>query len=479
MVRRKLLAVGALGKRVFDHLLDELVVANFYLVASSTAQFAQYTSGEGFGLAVNVPDSTASSGSGSIYFQISAPQGTEWIGFGQGSRMSGANMFIVYSASSTNVTVSPRLGTGHVEPQLNSDASIFVLEGTGITSDGSMVANVRCDSCLSWSGGSMDATSTSSNWIYAWKNGSPLDTTSTDVSISEHDGTGTLRLDLTSGVGGSSSNPFIAAAENPSATSESGSATASASATATGGASQTGTLTTPATVTPTVSNGVSGPLASSNPSSSGAGQSTSPDNTVRTAHAAIMSLVFVVMFPLAALTIYLPHTQKVRLIHAPLQVISIILMIAGLALGVQLGKQISLLDGYHQVIGYIVFAWMVIVQPALGLGQHLHFRKNGTRSPMGSGHRWLGRIMIALGVVNGGLGFHQTGAVGSRFVPTYAVIVYSAFAVVVFLIYIGVIVFSTFTSKRSDSLPGEKPRPATDGYEMHGRSFESQQRPNA
>ena len=97
-----------------------------------------------------------------------------------------------------------------------------------------------------------------------------------------------------------------------------------------------------------------------------------------------MSLVFVVMFPLAALTIYLPHTQKVRLIHAPLQVVSIILMIVGLALGVELGKQISLLDGYHQIIGYIVFAWMVIVQPALGLGQHLHFRKNGTRSPMGA-----------------------------------------------------------------------------------------------
>ena len=162
-------------------------------MASSTAQFAQYTSSEGFGLAVNVPGSTASSGSGSIYFQISAPKGTEWIGFGQGTRMSGANMFIVYSADSTNVTVSPNSGAGHVEPQVNSDASIFVLQGTGITSDGSMVANVRCDSCLSWSGGSMDATSTSSNWIYAYKNGDPLDSKSTDASIAMHDGTGTLR----------------------------------------------------------------------------------------------------------------------------------------------------------------------------------------------------------------------------------------------------------------------------------------------
>lgn len=151
-------------------------------------------------------------------------------------------------------------------------------------------------------------------------------------------------------------------------------------------------------------------------------------------------------------------------------------MVAGLGLGVQLGKQVDELDGYHQIIGYILFAWMVIAQPALGLAQHLHFRKNGTRSPMGSGHRWLGRIMIAFGVVNGGLGFHQTGPVGSRYVPRYAVIVYSVVAVVVFIIYMAVILLSTFRSKRSGSLPGEKSRPGTQGYEMHGRSFEDQRR---
>lgn len=442
-------------------------------MASSTAQFAQYTSGEGFGLAVNVPDNTAQSGSGSIYLQISAPKGTEWIGFGQGSRMSGANMLIVYSADSTNVTVSPRLGTGHVEPQVNSDASIFVLGGTGITSDGTLVANVRCDSCLSWSGGSMTPTDTSSNWIYAWKKGNALDTTSTDASISQHDGTGNLRLDLSAGVGGSSSNPF-AAANNPSSN-------PSASASATGGASQTGTLATATTASATAStsNGVTGPIATSNPSSGSTSSSGVSDDNTRAVHAAIMSLAFLVMFPLAALTIYLPYTQKVRLIHAPLQVVSIILMIVGLERGVQLAKFVDLLDGYHQVIGFIVFAWMVIAQPALGLAQHLHFRKNKTRSPMGSGHRWLGRVMIALGIVNGGLGFYQTGRVGSRYVPTYAVIVYSVVAVVVFLIYMGVILFSTFSSRRSDSLPGEKARPTTDGYEMHGRSFESQRRTHA
>jgi len=58
--------------------------------------------------------------------------------------MSGSNMFIMYTDSSgTNVTLSPRLGTGHVEPKYNSAAQITMLEGTGV-SNGVMTANFRC-----------------------------------------------------------------------------------------------------------------------------------------------------------------------------------------------------------------------------------------------------------------------------------------------------------------------------------------------
>ncbi len=197
-----------------------------WTVAGSAAQFAQF-SNSGYAISVQVPSDTASSGSGSIFVQISAPSGTEWVGFGQGSRMSGANMLVVYAADSTNVTVSPRLGTGHVEPDFNSAASISVLEGSGITSDGSMVANIRCDSCLSWSGGSMSATDSSSSWILAYKGGDALDSTDQSESISQHDSTGTFSLDLTTAVGGSSSNPFVAASD-PSPSSSSSSSAPSA-----------------------------------------------------------------------------------------------------------------------------------------------------------------------------------------------------------------------------------------------------------
>jgi hypothetical protein len=183
-----------------------------------------------------------------------------------------------------------------------------------------------------------------------------------------------------------------------------------------------------------------------------------------------MSLVFLVLMPFAALTLYLPYTKKVPHIHAPLQILSVILVIVGLALGVRLAKPLGLTAGYHQVIGYAVVAILLSAQPILGLLQHLHFRKTGTRSGMGLGHQWLGRIVIILGVVNGGLGMMQSGPVGSEWVPNYAPILYSIVAAVVFLIYVAVVVGTTM--RKRNVRPTEKYDRR--GYEMHPSSSERQ-----
>jgi hypothetical protein len=93
---------------------------------------------------VNVPDSTAQSGSGDIFFQITGPSSYSWVGLGTGSSMSGSNMFIIYqSADGTNVTLSPRKGSGHTPPSADSSAQAFLMDGSGISGD-QMIANVRC-----------------------------------------------------------------------------------------------------------------------------------------------------------------------------------------------------------------------------------------------------------------------------------------------------------------------------------------------
>jgi Eukaryotic cytochrome b561 len=195
-------------------------------------------------------------------------------------------------------------------------------------------------------------------------------------------------------------------------------------------------------------------------------------DATRQGHAIVMSLVFLVLMPFAALTLYLPYTKKVPHLHAPLQILSIILVVVGLALGVRLAKPLGLTTGYHQIIGYIIVAILFSAQPILGLLQHLHFRKTGTRSSMGLGHQWLGRIVILLGVVNGGLGMMQSGPVGNSWVPNYAPILYSIVAAVMFLIYIAVVV-GTAMRKRTVRPTGKYDRR---GYEMHPSGSEQQRR---
>ena len=93
---------------------------------------------------LNIPANTASSGSGDIFFQLSAPTSYEWVALGQGRNMVGSNIFVVYtSKDGKNVTLSPRLATRYDEPQFNRDAQVTLLEGSGV-SGGRMIANVRC-----------------------------------------------------------------------------------------------------------------------------------------------------------------------------------------------------------------------------------------------------------------------------------------------------------------------------------------------
>ena len=91
---------------------------------------------------------------------------------------------------------------------------------------------------------------------------------------------------------------------------------------------------------------------------------------------------------------------------------------------------------------------------------------------MGIGHKWLGRIVIVIGIVNGGLGMRQSGPVGEPWVPNYAPVAYSVVAAVVFLIYAGFVVGTALRKKNV----GPVEKYDTRGYEMHPSSRDRQQR---
>ncbi|KAF7173451.1 hypothetical protein CNMCM6106_007547 [Aspergillus hiratsukae] len=344
---------------------------------------------------VNVPNSTAASGSGPIFIQMRSTKEVQWFAWGQGAVMQGANIFVIY-ATENNITVSPRLGVEHVMPLYNPQARFTVLDGSGI-SDGTITANIRCDSCITWPGGHEDVTSTSSPWIWAVKHGSMLDSDSVSASITIHDLSGGATVNMKQATGGSSENPFL------------------------------------------------GGSTTSNSSSAQAVQTVNSESVrkKRIAHAVLMIVAFVLFFPLIALGVPLFPSSRTVVIHACLQLSTLALVIAGFGLGISMAISLDLVGSYHPIIGIVVVSCLVLFQPAMGLIQHRYFRRTGKKSVASYIHRWLGRTLITLGIINAGLGFRLTG-IGTSVAPTGAVIAYGVVAGLVWVSYVLIVGFLSY-----------------------------------
>ncbi|KGO51808.1 Alpha/beta hydrolase fold-3 [Penicillium expansum] len=331
----------------------------------------------------NIPDNTAKSGSGPIYFQMNSTRQVQWFALGQGMQMAGANMFVVYTSGNT-VTVSPRSGIGEIEPLYNKGAQITILNGSGVH-DGVITANVRCDTCLKWNGGTETVTSSSSPWIWAIKYGESLNSVSLSEVITQHDDHGVTTIDLKKATGGNSMNPFAQMARAPISSSEEDPGFAAFRRTV---------------------------------------------KRKKTAHAVLMVLAFVVMFPFFALGLHIFPSKWTVNIHGTFQLLTLAVVIAGFGLGISLARQIELIDSYHTILGMIIVPCLVLFQPAMGVLQHRFFRKTGGKGPFAYMHRWFGRLMMILGVINVGLGFKLAQA------PRGAVIATSVVAGIIAIVYI-------------------------------------------
>lgn len=174
------------------------------------------------------------------------------------------------------------------------------------------------------------------------------------------------------------------------------------------------------------------------------------------AHGFLMTFAIGLFLPIGAATIQvLPWSKTVTRIHAPLQAFALSMLVAGMGVGIYLGVEADRIDNYHTVIGFIVVGGLLLFQPLMGLYSHLYSRRAGRRSFVAYIHRWFGRFMVILGIINGGLGFMLAG-IGTPGCPLGAVIAYSVIAGVFISVYLVIVVFRTVmqtTRPRGDIKP--------------------------
>lgn len=325
--------------------------------------------------------------------------------------MAGSNMFIMYSDGQGNVTVSPRLGTGQIEPQHDTSTNITLLQGSGVAGN-RMIANVRCANCHRWKGGSTDFTGSGGNWIYASRSGSPLDTRQLDARLAQHGSYAGFTWDYTKAQGGSDNvNPFMTQQARSSA--------------------GTGISPMPSS---SVSNSQSEDDSEGDSSSDTA--STAPSNAAVAAHGLLAAIAFLILFPTGAVLVRIPGLSP--WVHAGMQIFAYVCFVAAAGLGIYLATSLDNLTEAHPIIGMVLLG-LLFFQPLGGFLHHRAYKDRQGRTTVSYLHVWLGRACVLLGMVNGGLGIQLKGDVKQGYI-----IAYSVLAGMMGLFFVGVGVYGEF-----------------------------------
>lgn len=176
-----------------------------------------------------------------------------------------------------------------------------------------------------------------------------------------------------------------------------------------------------------------------------------------TAHAVLATLAFALFFPIGGILIRLASFPGLWWVHGLIQAFAYLLYIAAFAIGVYLATSapvsVNALGNAHPIIGIVLFV-LLFFQPFLGLLHHFMFKKHSRRVVWSYGHIWLGRAIITLGIINGGLGLRWAKQTRAFAPSTGAIIAYGVVAGIIWLIYIASAIYGEIKRKRGTSAKG-------------------------
>ena len=187
-------------------------------------------------------------------------------------------------------------------------------------------------------------------------------------------------------------------------------------------------------------------------------------------HGTVMGFAFAFLFPLGAILIRVASFPGLIWVHAAIQSLAYALALAGLGLGIYIAvypelqachffhsrraKEANPLqitgDGNgHPIIGIVVVSCLYL-QPVLAMLHHEMYKRTLKRTIWGISHVWWGRIIVTLGIINGGLGLQLSGN------TTKGEIAYGVIAGVIWLVWIAVALMSHLSTRGPSGETGEK-----------------------
>ncbi|ETN37520.1 uncharacterized protein HMPREF1541_07142 [Cyphellophora europaea CBS 101466] len=356
-----------------------LLLTTLLSFTSAEPASASQSIGGGLAFAVNVP----SNSSDALFLNFRLPaRSVSWGAFGFGDGMSGALIFVAYQNEAGNgITVSPRLGTGHVMPEHTTDVT-FTDMGSQIAND-SFIVRGMCENCRRWSGGNIDTSASAQPMIWGSGRAGSLRSDDLDATIALHQAKGRFSIDMRSAEG----EPGVPQFQ----------------------------------------------LEDTRTSNDGppVGDSGRPrffdKSAMIIAHAVLMIGAFLILFPAGYAVLRL--LDKV-LIHAGVQTLAALVVIIATSLGIAASKQQQIspnINAPHQIMGLIALI-LVVAALVVGAAGHAIYRKTGAPAKFMIVHRILGPFSVGLGLVNAVVGF--------RFAGHYRPII--GFVILTILIFTGI-----------------------------------------
>ncbi|MCJ1237523.1 hypothetical protein MMC14_005509 [Varicellaria rhodocarpa] len=358
-----------------------------------------------FAFALNVDDD-----SNDLYFRLSGPSHNSWVAVGPGSAMAGSMLFVVYTSSNgKNITLSPRLATGHSEPSYSPDIPVSLLDGSGVT-NGTYTANVHCRNCTSWLTGSLNLKLTAQSWIYAIGPSNSLKSDSRTATIQRHEQYGIFTLNMVQATGD--------------------------------GAVPTDT--------------------SMNSGAAAIGSPINDHDWTAIFHAVLTCFAFALMMPLGA--VFLRVLGSFRW-HWMNQIIASTTAFVGVGVGIYLSttyNQSSSFSSAHQIIGILLTVGLA-VQLFLGYFHHRIYTQTQGSTLYAVLHRYFGQLSIIVAVVNGGIGLSF--ASNDHGLAGYVVL-----AIIVMVLYFGILTFNRVRVNRKNNVRTFEPYrdPGATQYDSSG-----------
>ncbi|CAI7613545.1 unnamed protein product [Penicillium manginii] len=117
------------------------------------------------------------------------------------------------------------------------------------------------------------------------------------------------------------------------------------------------------------------------------------------AHGFMISFTVGVFLPNGAMIIQVvPWTNKVTRLYAPIQALTLAIILSGIGVGIYLSVTTTKISYYHPIIGFIYVGRLLLFQPLVGLYSHLHFQGTGAKTAWGSGSQEFSCLELQFGV---------------------------------------------------------------------------------